>query len=372
MPVVYREGLPSLIREQQQRAVQEWAKYRPLQRFLQDHFTTQWAKIRHCGTGYYRTYENVMRPGRYKAVQASCHQLPFCILCVRVARYRRLMTAMDQFHRCTPKGEQPRFIHIVQTAPLTDDGEGWGMTASQDLKAFGGVVWRTLVDHFGDGIGAVMSYQDFGEQGFAKRHPHMDLTLNGWRLEDSQAVKTPRIDLTGSGRRRWDESFVKHAQSVEIGARRGNLDVTGVRIGVQAYWKILQYQMRELVDLRKLDYDRDKQLVYWKSYRDGQRQKMTAGDFVCGLYEYRNRLGVWGAKPSQNLHRRYGHLSKRTINQTQRKMDGVEQKHRKNCPCIQCSDWDRVFLPEVESGMARSSQWREEGKLETREITRLQ
>jgi hypothetical protein len=351
MTVVERDALIPQIRRQQAAAIREWGKHRSLQRFLADHYPEEWDSIRTCRTGYYKTYQNQDVETLFKANAVACHKLPFCIMCVRAEAARRTRKVQDKFAVCTPAGKQPRFVHIVQVAPIYADGTGWGTAASKNITAFGKIVFEALKETYGEGIGAVLSYQDFGERGFAKRHPHMDLTLNGWMLQDGKPVPTPRIQLVGSGRRKWDERIVARAQSLQLGAERGSCDFGVPRKGFRAYAGILKYQLREMVDLTKLRYSRDDQVIWWRDSKRGTETRIACQDFRAGLEDYRQRLGVWGAKPAQNLHKGYGHMAKGSINKTKQIMGGSPLKHREACPCATCGDWDRVFLDEVEEAL---------------------
>lgn len=264
---------------------------------------------------------------------------------------------MNHFNEATPRGKQPRFIHIVQTSPLTVAGEGWGMLASKDKGGFAKVVWKTIADQVGTGLGGLLSYQDFGEQAFQKRHPHIDLTLNGWQIQDGQATHTPRIELRNGGYKNWQGTLVKHAsKKYGVEARRGNLKVGSVITGHLPYYSVLRYQMRELVDLRKVDYSREKQTVNWISYKDNTRTKHTVHEFMAGMFEYQMRLGPWSndwGTGKQNLHFRYGHIADTLLHKVSPQIGGEEIPHRKNCPCNNCGDWERVFLDDVDEGLAR-------------------
>lgn len=359
MAVVTRQELPALIERTVRSHVAEWSRYRPLQRFLRDHAPLEWDAIARCRMSY-KTLESTTRPGRYKIAPAfTCWRLPYCILCTRARTARRVHKALDQLHRCTPRGQTPRFIGVVQTAPVYADGTGWGVAASQDLTAFGAIVWETLQEFYGDGLGAIMSYQDFGERAFAKRHPHWDLTLNGWRLGADGPEKTPLFDFTGGGRRRWDKAIVERAKRLDLDATRGNVHVLW-REGIPTYRSLLWYKMREMVDLRKIrEYDRDAQSLLWVGYesrrRPTVRTRFKVLDFLAGLAEYRARLGQWPEEGDEGMeiHRRYGHLSKRNIRATQTAMDGEPLLHGTNCPCSECEDWERVFLDVDPEGWMR-------------------
>lgn len=342
---VTRAVVPLRERELAGKVRQDWGRHRNLMRFLADYFPTEWEEIQHCSLDY-KAMEETADPGWYKLVPLrACHRIPYCITCTRREAQRRIRNAFDQFARCTPHGRRPRFVHVVQTAPIYDDGTGWGVAASQDVKAFGGVVWDALTDLYGAGLGAVMSYQDFGEQAFAKRHPHMDLTLNGYMLQDGQPVLTPRIDLQGNGRAKWDETVVHHARRLDATAHRGSAWIGSAVEGVRAYYGQLKYQMREMVDFRKLDYSRDKGRIWWLSYKDGQRTMFTPDQFLDGLIEYQVRLQTW--THSTQLHRAYGIMAKRSIGKTEALVGGAPLPHDDSCPCGECGDWHRVFLEDT-------------------------
>lgn len=337
-------------RQGQEEVLGFWRQHRDTQRFLQKFWPEKWDRIRQCSMEY-TFHEDLDRPGFVKRRPRRCHQVPYCIVCARHDGLIRTMKTFDHFSRTTPKGKQMRFVHIVQTAPLTTQWQGWGAEASRDVRGFGRVVWDALKDEYGEGIGAVMSYQDFGERGFAKRHPHQDLTLNGWRLTNDGPVAVPRMDLAGNGRARWDARVAKRASKEwGIAARRGNVDVLGVRVGVPAYFKILRYQMRELVDFRKITYARGARDIHWNDYATKRRTRIAVGDFLLGLKEYELRLGRWsGGVGAKNLHRLYGSMAKRSIGKTEAAIGGQPLPHKGNCPCVECGDWIDVELtPEEE------------------------
>ena len=356
MTVVKRPGVVGLIRERRQLILDGWRRFPKLQQFLQDHAPIEWEDIRRCRLRW-KALEWRQRPGHYKVAPAySCWKLPYCIHCTRSATNRRVLAALDHFQRCTPAGQAPRFVHIVQTAPIYEDGTGWGVQASQNIKEFGAIVADTLREFYGEGMGAVMSYQDFGERAFAKRHPHIDLTLNGWMLKDGKPARTPRFALQGGGREQWDAFVADRARSLAIDAQRGSLDIGSLVTGAPAYFKVLRYQIRELIDFRKLDYSRDRQMVWWRSYKDPSREAFTVNDFLAGLAEYRWRLKQWpqGEDEGIQLHRRVGHLGNNVLSKTQKAMGGRPVPHGKDCPCSDCGDWDRVFLDEVDEAFAQA------------------
>lgn len=176
------------------------------------------------------------------------------------------------------------------------------------------------------------------------------------------AVQTPRLKLGNGGRAKWDAAIVQRATRLRIDAERGSLDVSR-QIDVRAVqYKVLRYQMRELVNFRQVKYDREKQTVTWTAYDKtwgGPREtKFSILDFKAGLAEYQWRLKQWpqGKDEGMEIHRAYGHIAKRSVRKTQKAMGGVPLLHDEECPCAECGDWERVFLDDfdAQAGLVRS------------------
>jgi len=365
-------GMAASIQEARAKVVQMWQPYRSLQHFLKDYLPDEWDAIQTCGQNIVKEWEYAPDRDLKKVQLMHCNRIPWCIRCTRTDTHRRVANALQQFERCTPAGKQPRFIHIVQTAP-TGTGEGmtgqWGHLAAQDHKKFGRIMWSALQELYGDGIGAIMSYQDFGEKGPLKIHPHQDLTLNGWRLKNGKAAPTPRFPLTDGGRKRWDDVVSAHATAFQVDASRGNVWIHNVVTGIPSYAKQFRYQMRQLVDLKKLHYNRSDRILQWENYRDGTFTNFTVDMFFDALTDYQRRLGAFTSRKmfgkeaddesdhntQKRLHEAYGHMARTKIKATQKLMGGKATPHREDCSCNACGDWDRTFLAEVreEVGFAR-------------------
>ncbi len=347
MPVVLREGINDAIREARRRTIDTWRPFTSLKRFIARYRPEDWREIQSCRMNY-RVYEAQERPGFYKIAPYVCKRIPWCISCVQYERWRRATATLEKFYLCTPGGREPRFIHIVQTAPTGFEG-AWGDVACRDVPGFARVVWRALQDLYGRGIGAVMSYHDFGERGLAQVHPHMDLTLNGWMLMGDGPEMTPRFELKGGGVARWHDAVTRRAQSLRLGATAGNVSVTRPITGAEAYYRILKYQMREIFDVRKLLYRPDEGAVYWCSYRDNRRERFAVADFLRLFDAYSWRLGLYEAGGRERLHRSFGHLSKRGFRRSAQAFGGQVPPHGSRCPCAGCGDWNRVVLDDVDA-----------------------
>lgn len=352
-----REHIVRSVQAMREQNRQDWRHYPTVLRYLEKFHPELRKKVGNCCMAPPKLYRTETRAGEFvKYGPKRCNIMPYCIPCVRARSAARVHGTFEKFQRCTPAGKPMRLRHIIQTAPIyhpghpkyRDGAPGWGVKASEDLTAFFQIVDKTLKEFFGDGIGWIGSYQDFGEQGFRKRHPHIDLTLNGWMLQDGEAVKTPTMDLKSKGRARWDEAIQERAMALDIEAGRGNVLFLPWKQGRREYYRVLKYQMREMVDLRKMVYNGPKRTVYWRDYKTGRAgSAMLDLAFKEALQEYRTRLGAW-QKGGPELHRAYGHLNRKCLRKTQAIMGGAPTPHGRACPCSQCGDWDRVFPDDLD------------------------
>jgi hypothetical protein len=365
--IVPRESAEAAIRANRNLVRREWHKYPAAMSFLADQFPGPWASINACRMNW-NTKENPNRPGYVLLTpRYTCKQRPFCILCNRSETWARVNGALDRFVGCTPNGSKERFIHIVQTAPLGEpgqyrDGGDWGWQALADAKGFRKLVWDTLREFYGDGIGGFLTFQPFGEQPTKKWHPHVDLTLSGWSIQDDKATPTRSIELGAGGRTRWDEAVRRRAMRYQINAERGNVDFSHVIVGEAAYAGILAYQTRELVNPESfIEYNRTQGVLYWRSYHDNSRTKIPVRDFRTWLAEYQGRFGFWGDGHAAGLGRQrahleqfYGHLTKGKWEEAKIAVGGrTRSDHAFDCECPYCGSWEYVELPEVEAAVGR-------------------
>lgn len=356
MQIVKQPGVEAAVRKQRRKAKKICEPFPSLQRFLADHFPDEWEQIQRCSR--YSRYYLAEDGERIKVNPITCHQVPLCIGCSRRAAARRTHAYLDKFALATPEGEKHRFMHIVQVAEYHKDNghpEGWGVEASEDPREFAKAVWEMLSEVFGPDIGAVFSYQDFGERAFNMRRPHYDLTLNGWAHPEDGSVKLQRPELRQGGKARIDRIMQGKAARFRIDAnvRPYDFHVSSIITGIPAYFKILKYQLRELVDLRKLEYKPSERAVYWHDYKSAKRTRMTVGQFLDGLEEYEKRLGRWGNYQARFLHTARGHMADSKLNKVAKRIGGERIPHGKNCPCSKCGEWARIEINEIERMMAQ-------------------
>ena len=350
MTTLYRlQGLPAAHRQQRERTAGHWRRHPHVKKFLSDHYPLEWARIQDCGRRA-MDFKSETLEDTYTFTPNSCRVLPFCTRCIIPDASRKVGEALEDFQKCTPPGQPPLFYPFVQTAPNTEDNQGWGYPASKKIGAFGSLVNNVFTEGFGPGLGIIMSYQDFGERGPRKRHPHMDGTLNGYQLIDGEMQEVQPYDFKGNGRRIWGARVMARAQAFQLGARDGNIQIKHRYEGVASVRSIMYYKFREMWDLRKIEYSRDARTIWWNSYKHNLRTKYTVNEFKAMLGEYQWRLGAWKAPReesmagTQRLHRRYGHMADTSIERTQATIGAPDPLHRKACKCKQCHDWQRVFI----------------------------
>lgn len=364
MPAYKRAQLPTVIREKRLMVRKTWAKKPTIKRFLREHAPIQWNAIRTCSLEY-RPFEDKMAPGVYKLLPISCHEIPWCIICTQRQDFFRTQAAMDRFSLCTAAKRPLLHAHAVQTAPIYDDGTGWGNDASRDLTSFFRIVWDTCREILGDGLGGTFSYHDLGEQSFAKRHPHIDFSLNGYRIQDGAADKLtdhPQghiYDTAGPGYARWQATVAQLARDHWPDAKTGNLKLQPVRDGPGALHKTLSYQLRTIIDFRKAEYHPGKQLVAWSNYKTGAWTYLPVLRVLAGIAEQEARLGSWTKEGRELLHRSFGHMADRTFHTTAAQVGGTVLPHGIDCTCKDCRDWEEVILKDVDRdvGLAKPLDW---------------
>ncbi|MES2153924.1 MAG: hypothetical protein V4510_02200 [bacterium] len=347
MPVVASDSVEEATVALQRKVNRRWNDATHAARFLQDNLPSVWERVKTCSLTYKR-YENPLRPGETKLQPYVCNLQPWCLNCLTFAHWRRTQRTVEKFQRCTPAGEEPRFMHIVQTAPIYDAAPSWGMAASRNPTGFSSVIWKAIEEGFGPGVGGVASYQDFGEGAFVRRHPHIDMTINGWTIKDGKAMELPFYDLGGGrdgndGLMAWKANVLRQAQALHLGADATSTYFGVLVEGVARYHKILSYQLREMVDLRKIEYNAEERIVTWVSYKNAERTDMTVRKFMLGFHDYAARLDVFNGSSGDKLHRAHGHMANRVIRATSKAIGGKGDPHSENCGCVRCGEWVRVF-----------------------------
>lgn len=343
-------GIPIEARKRRERHEALWGRHPDAKRLIRE-----WVAADRPGLGValaecrrsYSVEKSVSAADKFALrSRSSCRWLPWCIPCTRAAVWGRVRRVEDAFSRCTPPGEKVRCCHMVFSAPLTPGGEGWGATAMRKLGGFFSAVYDTVKDVFGAGVGGWASYQDFGEVPFTKKAPHVDLTLNGWMVEGGVLVRVRELDIARGEKQRLNEAYARRATKFgfDLADRPGNSWVGPVREGLSAVRGTVAYQVRELVDLRKVRYPEGSRRVGWENYKDGSVDWLP-DDRFCGWYrEYEDRVRP---HESNHVHRGFGFMAGRLRGRVARLGFRDEAvAHEAGCACRECDDWERV----VEAG----------------------
>lgn len=336
-----REGVEAEIRK---RVVAAWTHYAASPQVgavVGDVWPQESALIWDCGrlrADGYKVYKSKTAANKFRVAPFRCGRIPFCIPCTRADVQQRAREALDGFQLFTPKEQPMRLWHVVLTAPLTLDGQGWGSKACRDIPRFALVCRRFLQEVWGPGVGGVMSYQDFGETPFRKHHPHFDVIVNGYVLRDGMPVLLPRLDFAGSGgRRRLDDLYRGVSQTlVDMTARAGDLDFRAVGDSGMSRRRVVGYSVREMVDLRKSVYEGDGR-VGWRDYEEDTVDWTDRRGFCLWFDEYQSRVNN-----GQRLHRWFGAMSTRDVRNPVVRAFGGSDPHPGDCGCNQCDDWERL------------------------------
>ncbi|HUR61952.1 MAG TPA: hypothetical protein VM286_06265 [Candidatus Thermoplasmatota archaeon] len=373
-----RDGIPDAIRKARHVTRKTWARAPTLTHFLRDHAPAQWEAIQTCSLDY-NIKQDPHNPKLYKIQPKRCHKIPWCIICTQYKHFIRVLNHLNKLSECTPKGQQIHTLHIVQTAPIYDHGlnpkEGWGVDASNNLDAWFQIVWKTLLDAYGPGIGAILNYQDYGEQIFHKRHPHIDLVLNGWTIQGKDAQAIQEYNLKDHGYEKFQNQLLQNAQQHwPTNGKHGNLRIKPRKPSTALARQVLDYSSREIIDFRKMRYNHETQQVAWHNYKTNDWNLMDVHQTLAGFTEYEMRLGVFESNRAygidnddeadnntQNqLHRAFGHMSNKLLHKTSANIGGTPLPHNQDCICSQCRDWQLVILDDVdrEIGKAPPINWR--------------
>jgi hypothetical protein len=319
---------------------QKWAASPTAKDWVRDYYPNIWSEVAECRLEYHLA-ESLTRADRVKKVAHSCGKIPWCVPCSLAKGHERMGQALDKIARATPKDMERRVVPWTLSTVYGDDGSG-PMALSKDIGRY-----AKAVDHFlhevydaerGE-IGWIMSYQDFGEKAFAMRNPHWHLTLIGrrWRDGKMESLPTPNLLVAKTKERifaQWDNALAAWFPGVKM----GNMRIEQPAVGRGAFWKWIKYEVRELVDLRKLLYHQGSRRVWWKKYHYGhERVEFNAGVFAAGLDEYRERLRP--DRPNR-LHRDGGFMVGTSLDKLAKEIGGQPERHdEQTCPCKRCDRW---------------------------------
>lgn len=335
-------GVRDEIEKRVEAAWKLWEAHPQAGRLIRDVWPEVANEVWQCGRLFqdgYKVYRSKSTADKFRVAPFRCGKIPFCLPCTNAVNVQRTFEALDAFKLCTPKGEPVRLWHVVLMAPLTEDGQGWGKQASEDIGRFAKVCRRTLEDWWGLGVGGIMAYQDFGERPFAKRAPHFDILLNGYQPGPDKAQPLRRLALEDGGHRELMNHFRSRAHyTLAAGARDGNFDIKEVGASWSARIRVSGYSLRELVDLRKVEYEPDAGRVGWRSYREDNVDWSTPTGVKAWWSEYSRRV-----ENGQALRRWFGTMARHDARSVLVRGFHGEDPHGLECLCNGCDEWQRLI-----------------------------
>lgn len=163
--------------------------------------------------------------------------------------------------------------------------------------------------------------------------------------EHAETVPLPRVAILGVPPQPRMEVLGKSDV-----VRVGDIYVSRFIEGVSAYRKILAYQTRELVDLRKLVYmEENIHKVGWRDYKRKSIDWTDIPGFKSWYADYEARFkGV-------ELHNAFGFMNRRGRGPDLAKLFGGETHYDDQCPCDECDTWERIS--DIAEFAAPNQQW---------------
>lgn len=334
------DELEALLADMREAHRQAWLDYPEVWAFLKDHFPGA-NIVKGCRTAY-----DVAAPqGSERSIRVilrGCDLVPWCPACLdrhNRANAGRLMG--DIMGRYTPHGAPVRFLSGAFSCRLSARLEGWGMTARERVADLKDTVRRFLLDAIGEGYGASLAYHDIGESGFAKPNPHVDVIVNGYALRGRGVEEVDHLDYTHGGKARYGRMWMEHIKRTFPLAdeREWDFRLTPNADADTNPWTTIRYHVRELADLRKLQYDAHRQVVSWESEREQfTNSELPVARFLAELRSYFRRTG--GPKGTV-LRSRVGHFSQGAKRDVTARFGRREPRHPSSCTCIRCNGLER-------------------------------
>lgn len=351
-----REALAMRMRAAHERA---WSEHESVKTLLRRHFPADWERVKACRMDKWYDYKTRPHEDQPNLVmlRPQCRDLPFCPACNDVATYRRASGLVKRLAAGTPAKKRVRaWILTVGISPLNEDWRLPRLVAS-DIARFKRAVYRACERAFGKGIGALVTYQHYGQDVLVRERPHAHALVNGWRLDANDLPKrTPDFELKHGGREKLDGFVVRELNRAfpEAGNASAEAWISGKDVDLQtletegAVAKCAKYVAREIIDFRDFQYDARKRLVYVNPYREQGPAVIDPETLQRNLSAYNARFQPWSGEGGRRVFdSAYGQLSDRRAGDTAAAM-GSMREHRDGCWCRECSEWGRVMADSIE------------------------
>lgn len=308
-------------------------------RFLERHAPGVWDQVQHCREGR-PDITPIEDDDRCSVQLAGCKQYPWCPSCNFEAMCRRASKAQKLFRQATPHGKEPR-MWVVELGPGGFHGRDWSAWAMENFREYMALQYDVIEWAFGEDVGAVATFQPYGEKLWAQDHPHVHWVVNGYKPEDDKPKRVKRYNLADGGRDRILEDFSRRLAKA-----------SGARVPTDTLWvdirepeagpkRVLRYNMRELIDPTKWRYIRDQGILATESYATGREAaRFDAVSIAPRVAAYGNMYAHWGAPGPRPVDKRFGCFSNRSMGDTAIIIGG-DASHDDDCICGQCKQWGR-------------------------------
>jgi hypothetical protein len=351
-----REALALKMRRAHERA---WAEHESVKTLLRRHYSAEWERVKACRMDQYYDYK--VRTSEDQAnlvmLRPQCRDLPFCPACNDVATHRRASGMIRRLRACTPKGKMPRaYLVTIGVSPKDGDRRLIELVSS-DVRRFKRAVYRAIERLYGKGIGALVTYQHYGQDILVRSHPHVHALVNGWRLgEQDEPIRTPMWSFADGGKQELmriaceelDRAFPEAGHPPHDAWMNGYETDIQPRASSRAVAQSAKYMAREIIDFRDFEYDPRKRIVYVTPYKQQGPGVLTVPELQRNLSDYNARYQPWAAESGRRVFDgAYGELSDRSAGDTAAAMGSIAE-HREGCWCRDCSDWSRVLRGEID------------------------
>lgn len=351
-----REALAKRMRAAHERA---WGEHESVKTLLRRHFPPDWERVKKCRMDAwydYKTRDHEDAPN-VVMLRPQCRDMPFCPACNDIATYRRASGLVRRIRAGTPRKKKPRaFIFTIGVSPRDEDWRLPRLVAS-DVKRFKRAAYRATESAFGKGVGALVTYQHYGQDVLVRERPHVHILVNGHRLNaEGKPERTPAYRMRDGGRARLDAIVARELNKAFPEAENASVDawMSGHDVNVEpldsaeAVAKSAKYVAREIIDFRDLEYDPRKHLVYVNPYREQGPAVVDVPTLQRNLSLYNAQYQPWATDGGRRIFdSAYGELSDRAAGATAEAM-GSQREHRDGCWCHECSEWSRLMADRIE------------------------
>jgi hypothetical protein len=251
-----------------------------LMRFLETQAPGVWDAVQHCREGR-PEITPIEDDDRCSVRLVGCKQYPWCPSCNFEAMCKRASKPHKMFRQATPPGKEPR-LWIIELGPGAFEGREWTRWAMENFREYVAAQYLTLEWAFCENVGAVGTFQPYGEQLWAQDHPHVHWVVNGWMPTDAKPKRVKQYDLRDGGREELLAHFaaeLSKLSGVPVPTKTLWVDVREPANGAR---RALRYNMRELIDPTKWRYVRSENIVGTEAMVMRPRSSAPLEGFECG------------------------------------------------------------------------------------------